>query len=72
MCIHNNTHRIIPNASRLLAPSPVFSATKESRVIAKMVYSTPLTIFKTPSLNALIKGPELDPCEAAGTIRISW
>ncbi|KAK7964015.1 hypothetical protein PG988_010989 [Apiospora saccharicola] len=65
LCLHKHTNRVIPTKSRLLAPSPVFSTSKESRVIAKTVYST-------PSPSALQDRSGVHEYEAIGTIRISW
>ncbi|KAK8062578.1 hypothetical protein PG997_014675 [Apiospora hydei] len=71
LCLHDDTQRIIATPSRLLAPSPVFRTTKDSRYIALMVYSTSLTIVKT-DCHALAQDPSMYPCEAVGTLRISW
>ncbi|KAK8112916.1 hypothetical protein PG984_013442 [Apiospora sp. TS-2023a] len=73
LCLHKDTNRVIPTMSRLLAPSPVFRVTQQSRFIAKMVYSTPLTIVKTPPhRKALEEHFSTENCDEVGTIRISW
>ncbi|KAK8000975.1 hypothetical protein PG991_013197 [Apiospora marii] len=70
--LHEDTHRLVPTKSCLLAPSPVFSTTKESRSIAKLVYSTPIAVFKTQRDNTLQEDPDMSQCEEVGKIRISW
>lgn len=71
LCLNKDTNRVILTNSRLLAPSPVFSASKESRVIALMVYSTPLTVVKT-HCKALEEHFSTEKCDEVGVIRISW
>ncbi|KAK7911834.1 hypothetical protein PG985_014315 [Apiospora marii] len=70
ICLLADTQCVVPTKSRLLAPSPVFSATKESRAIAKMVYSTRLAIVSTFHNTPVVK-QDHNECTAVGAIRIS-